>query len=417
MDRLLQAFFASFIRRGNLEIRSASGHIFRCGDGDGALVRVAFRDTAAEARFLRDPTLAFGELYMDEGFVIEVGDLYDAIEVGLRNLDPSYSNAWIRTLERFRFALRRLHQRNDTRKARSNVARHYDLGNDLYELFLDADMQYSCAYFEHPGQDLESAQLAKKRHIAAKLLIDPGHSVLDIGCGWGGMALYLARVCGARPTGVTLSQEQLDRARARAGEGGTAVDFRLQDYRQVPETFDRVVSVGMLEHVGAAYYDAYFSQVARLLKQDGVALIHTIGRPEGPGITNPWIQKYIFPGGYIPALSELIPPIERAGLLIGDVEVLRVHYADTLKAWRDRFMAHRAEAEAMYDERFCRMWEFYLAGSEAGFRLGQQIVFQIQLMKQVDAVPLTRDYIGDRERKLRDREAGGGRADLRMAGE
>ncbi len=416
MERLLQGFFTSFVKRGHLEVCAASGRTFTCGDGSGPRVRIAFRDAAAEARFLRDPTLAFGELYTEAGLSIEAGTLYETVELGLRNLDPAYSNAWVRTLERLRFALRRIHQHNDARKSRVNVAHHYDLGNGLYDLFLDADMQYSCAYFEHHGQALEDAQLAKKRHIAAKLLVDPGHSVLDIGSGWGGMALYLANVCGARATGVTLSEEQLGRARERAAHSpaGGRIEFRLQDYRHVPETFDRVVSVGMLEHVGASYYDAYFAQVARLMKPDGVALIHTIGRPEGPGSTNPWIAKYIFPGGYIPALSELAPAIERAGLLITDVEVLRIHYAETLKAWRERFMARRSEAAAMYDERFCRMWEFYLVGSEACFRLGQQNVFQIQLAKQVEAVPLTRDYIGTRERRLRARESGGG---LRMAGE
>jgi cyclopropane-fatty-acyl-phospholipid synthase len=414
MSRLVETFLKAVIKRGALGVRAADGQTFVCGDGDGPPVTIAFREPAAEIRLLRDPTMAMGELYMDGALVLERGDIYDLLVIGLRNLEPGEAHAWIRALDRVRFALRNLHQRNDARKARSNVAHHYDLGNAFYELFLDSDMQYSCAYFEHASQSLEDAQLAKKRHIAAKLLVDPGHSVLDIGCGWGGMALYLARICGADPVGVTLSSEQLARAQARAAAHGAPAVFRLQDYRNVQETFDRVVSVGMLEHVGAAYFEGYFKQIARLMKKDGVALIHTIGRPEGPGITNPWIAKYIFPGGYIPALSELARAIERAGLLVTDVEVLRIHYADTLKAWRDRFLARRAEAAAMYDERFGRMWDFYLAGSEACFRLGQQNVFQIQLAHNVNAIPTTRDYIPNRERRLRDREL---RESLRLAGE
>ncbi|MFN3889359.1 MAG: class I SAM-dependent methyltransferase [Beijerinckiaceae bacterium] len=419
MNRLLQNFLTTFIVRGDLTIRSASGAMFRCGDGRGPRVKVAFRDAAAEMRLLRDPTLAFGELYMDEGIAIEEGTLVEALELALANLDPAHASTWIRTLDRLRFALRRRRQRNDTRRSRENVAHHYDLGNSLYELFLDADMQYSCAYFEHPGQALDDAQIAKKRHIAAKLLVRPHHEVLDIGCGWGGMAIYLASICGAQATGVTLSTEQLERARARAAASATGgrAGFRLEDYRNTQGAFDRIVSVGMLEHVGAPNLDAYFAQVANLLKREGAALIHTIGRPEGPGVTNPWIAKYIFPGGYIPALSELAPAIERSGLLIADIEVLRLHYADTLKAWRERFLARRAEAAAMYDDRFCRMWEFYLAACEAGFRLGQQVVYQFLLVHQLDALPITRDYIALEEARLRGVEAEGWRPRGRLAGE
>ncbi|MDB5641405.1 MAG: SAM-dependent methyltransferase, partial [Hyphomicrobiales bacterium] len=273
---------------------------------------------------------------------------------------------------------------------------------------------YSCAYFEDPEQTLDDAQLAKKRHIAAKLLIEPGQSVLDIGCGWGGMALYLSQVCGARVTGVTLSEEQLEVARRRAAESGvsSAPEFRLQDYRNVPERFDRIVSVGMFEHVGIAWYDTFFRKLASTLNDDGVALLHTIGRPDTPCATNPFIAKYIFPGGHLPSLSEIMPAIERAGLIVTDIEVLRLHYAETLKAWRERFQAKRAEIAALYDERFCRMWEFYLVGSEATFRLGQGVVFQIQMTKRVDATPITRDYIHDAEATLRGREIGA----LRTAG-
>ena len=283
--------------------------------------------------------------------------------------------------------------------------------------FSISDRQYSCGYFEYESQSLDDAQFAKKRHIAAKLLVEPGHKVLDIGCGWGGLALYLADFCGADVTGITLSTEQLAAARGRVTERQLSehVDFRLQDYRDVGEHFDRIVSVGMLEHVGVGYLDAYFRKVAEMLAKDGVALIHTIGRMGPPGTTSPWTDKYIFPGGYIPALSEVAAAIERSHLFVTDVEILRLHYAETLKAWLDRFMARRQEAAALYDERFCRMWEYYLAGAESGFRLGDFVVFQFQLAHDVHAVPLTRDYITERESELRKRDSA--RAGLRLAGE
>ena len=305
--------------------------------------------------------------------------------------------------ERLRMALRGVHQRNNERNAKRNVAHHYDLDGRLYDLFLGPDRQYSCAYFEHPGQGLDDAQLAKKRHLAAKLLVDPGHRVLDIGSGWGGLALYLAEHCGAEVTGITLSEEQLGVARGRKQQQGLggAVDFRLQDYRSVTEPFDRIVSVGMFEHVGVAYYDTFFSKVSELLTDDGVMLLHSIGSINGPCVNNPWITKYIFPGGYSPALSEVLPAIERAGLIVTDIEILRLHYAETLRAWRENFLDRRDEAKTLYDERFCRMWEFYLAGCEAGFRHGDLMVFQIQIAKRLDTVPLTRDYIAARESTLR----------------
>jgi cyclopropane-fatty-acyl-phospholipid synthase len=316
-----------------------------------------------------------------------------------------------------RKALRSLYQRNSESRAKRNVAHHYDLDGRLYELFLDADRQYSCAYFEHPEQTIEEAQLAKKRHIAAKLLVEPGHSVLDIGSGWGGLALYLAEQCGAEVTGITLSDEQLAIAQKRAIQRGLAgpVSFLLQDYRAIKGQFDRIVSVGMFEHVGVGYYDTFFSKAADLLADDGVMVLHSIGSIDGPGVTNPWMTKYIFPGGYSPALSEVLPAIERAGLIVTDIEILRLHYAQTLRAWRERFVSRRAEAEALYDERFFRMWEFYLAGCEAAFRFGGLMVFQIQLAKKLDAVPLTRGYIADREVALRAQDTQ--RPDLQVAAE
>ena len=304
-----------------------------------------------------------------------------------------------------RYLLRRLQQANGRRRSKQNVAHHYDLDGRLYDLFLDADRQYSCGYFERDDDPLETAQLAKKRHIAAKLLVGPAAQVLDIGCGWGGLALYLAEACGARHvTGITLSGEQLTAARARAA--GKALDdhvaFALKDYRDVEGRFDRIVSVGMFEHVGVGQYDAYFRKCAELLADDGVMLLHSIGRSERPGITNPWIAKYIFPGGYIPSLSEVLPAIERAGLLVTDVEILRLHYAETLKHWRARFLEERAAAAKLYDDRFVRLWDFYLAASEMAFREQAMMVFQIQITKRQDVVPLTRDYIQREEARLQD---------------
>jgi cyclopropane-fatty-acyl-phospholipid synthase len=298
------------------------------------------------------------------------------------------------------------------------VAHHYDLDGQLYALFLDADRQYSCAYFETPDQSLDDAQLAKKRHLAAKLLIAPGQRVLDIGSGWGGLALYLAETAGGRVTGITLSQEQLALARVRAAERGLSgtAEFRLQDYRDVPDKFDRIVSVGMFEHVGVGFYEAFFRKCAALMEEDGVMVLHSIGRSEGPNVTNPWIAKYIFPGGYIPALSEVLPAIERAGLLTTDIEILRLHYAETLKAWRERFLAHREAVERLYDARFVRMWEFYLAASEMAFREQDMMVFQVQLTKRQGVVPTTRDYIARETQRLRALE-GGKPPSLRLAGE
>jgi cyclopropane-fatty-acyl-phospholipid synthase len=317
-----------------------------------------------------------------------------------------------------RYLSRRIRQFNPRPRARRNVAHHYDLDGQLYALFLDADRQYSCAYFETADQSLDDAQLAKKRHLAAKLLVSPERRVLDVGCGWGGLALYLGELCDARVTGITLSEHQLALARVRAAEKGLSdkVEFHLRDYRDVAGKFDRIVSVGMFEHVGVGFYDRFFQKCAALLDDDGVMLLHSIGRSEGPGITNPWIAKYIFPGGYIPALSEVLPAVERAGLLVTDIEILRLHYAETLKAWRERFLAHREQAERLYDQRFTRMWEFYLAASEMAFREQAMMVFQLQVTKRQGIVPMTRDYIAREEARLRALE-GGGRPQLRLAGE
>ncbi|MDX6805245.1 cyclopropane-fatty-acyl-phospholipid synthase family protein [Terrihabitans rhizophilus] len=415
MAMLLESMMRHAIRRGSLDVITHDGKRFRTGDGTGPDLAIRFTDAAAQRALLRNPDLALGELYMLGRLVVEDGSVADVLDLMLGNLHGRPYPAASRARARVRKLVRQWRQMNRGARSRRNVAHHYDLDRRLYDLFLDADRQYSCAYFEHPGQSLDDAQMAKKRHITAKLAVEPGHRVLDIGCGWGGLGLYLAEQAGADVTGITLSEEQLAIARGRAQERhlDRHVDFRLEDYRNTRGNFDRIVSVGMFEHVGVGFYETYFQQSARLLAPDGVMLMHTIGRIDGPGSNNPWVEKYIFPGGYIPAMSEITASIERSGLIVTDVEVLRLHYAETLKAWRERFMARREEAAALYDEAFVRMWEFYLAGSEASFRCGDIVVFQVQLAKRIETLPITRGYIAEREQDLRRREA----VPLRLAGE
>ena len=417
MDQFLRWAFRAIVKRGQLQVTTSRGTGFTVGDGTGTRVAVRFTSPRAERAVLLNPELKLGEAYMDGTFVVEQGSIADFFQLILSQDRMNKGPRWARPRARARHQWRRLQQHNPRRRAQRNVSHHYDLDARLYSLFLDSDRQYSCAYFESPTATLDDAQLAKKRHLAAKLLLrDPGKRVLDIGSGWGGLALYLAQVAGARVTGITLSHEQLDIARGRAGEQGLDVEFRMQDYRDVTERYDRIVSVGMFEHVGVGYYPAFFRKSARMLADDGVMVLHSIGRSEGPSSTNPWISKYIFPGGYIPALSEVLPAIERAGLLVTDIEILRLHYAETLKAWRERVLAHREEVERLYDARFVRMWEFYLAGAEMSFREQNLMVFQIQLTKRQGIVPITRGYIAEEEERLRAIETKI-RAPLRLAGE
>jgi cyclopropane-fatty-acyl-phospholipid synthase len=415
MDRLLRYFLAQFIRRGSMTFTTASGAKFTCGDGTGEPVSVRFLTTAAERKILLNPELALGEIYMDGTFVVEHGSIADALAILLNQ--PEILPRWAKLQWWLRYLVRHVQQFNPPDRSKNNVAHHYDLDGRLYSLFLDDDKQYSCAYFETPDASLDEAQLAKKRHLAAKLLVRPGDRILDIGSGWGGLGLYLAEATGAHVTGVTLSTEQLQVSNARAAEKNLtqSAQFLLQDYRDIPGPFDRIVSVGMFEHVGVDFYEAYFRRCAELLTDDGVMMLHTIGRSDPPDVTNPWIAKYIFPGGYIPALSEIIPVIEKVGLLVCDIEILRLHYAETLKAWRERFMARRDEAVELYDERFARMWEFYLAASEMSFRKQNLMNLQIQITKRQDVVPMTRDYIGREEARLRGLERGK-RPRLQIAG-
>ncbi len=391
----LSVLLRRILTEGNLAfVDGVTGDLCRFGDGTGAEVVIGLTASAAR-KIAANPDLAFGEAYVDGALVLVRGTLNDLFALLFRNqaaLALSQSNMGNMAL-RLR---RRMQQMNSRVRARRNVEHHYDLSSDLYRLFLDPDMQYSCAYYAQPGVSLEEAQLAKKRHLISKMLLEPEQRVLDIGCGWGGMALEVARSANVSVLGVTLSSEQLKIANERAR--GSRARFQLIDYRDVKGSFQRIVSVGMFEHVGLPNYDAFFQQIARLLTEDGVAVIHSIGRKDGPDITNPWIDKYIFPGGYIPALSEVLPAIERAGLWVTDIEILRLHYAKTLADWQARYAAHRAEVAVLYDERFCRMWDFYLAASESAFRHQGHMNFQIQLAKRIDTVPLTRDYITDRDR-------------------
>ena len=408
---ILEAILRRTLREGSLTIIDHKGRVRTFGGppiqprGSAHApgpVTLRFTDPHFTRRFLAGPDLAIGEAYMDGRMVIEDGTLYDALATLVHNLfvysreSPFFRLHWL--LNR---APRWIHQHNPVKRAEQNVSHHYNLSKELYRQFLDQDWQYSCAYWPPGVETLEDAQLAKKRHIGAKLALEPGQSVLDIGCGWGGLALHLAREHDVRVTGITLSSEQLRVARARAADEGLddRVEFRLQDYRHVPETFDRVVSVGMFEHVGVNHYVEFFRKTRDRLKPDGVFLLHTIGRAESPGGTNTWLRKYIFPGGYTPALSEMSTALERADWIITDLEVLRMHYAETLRHWRERFAArHDYVVTQLYDERFYRMWDFYLTGCEVVFRFDRQVVFQVQMTRELGALPITRDYITDDDR-------------------
>jgi len=394
--------FNRLIRSGNLTVINAGGQVRSFGSGEAPAVTVRFHSRTLPYRILLNPSLAVGEAYMDGTLTIEAGTLREFLEICAPYFDRPARNILHDLARRFAYPLRAYRQFNPIRRARSNVSHHYDLSDALYDLFLDSDRQYSCAYFKDGTESLEEAQKKKRHHVIAKLLPRPGMSVLDIGSGWGGLALDLARVTDADVTGITLSREQLRAAERRSQESNVSdrVRFHLRDYREERGTYDRIVSVGMLEHVGISHYREYFGAIRRLLKSDGIALVHTIGRMEPPGETDPWIRKYIFPGGYCPALSEVLANIEKAGLWMTDIEILRLHYAETLRHWLDRFQANRQSASDLYDERFCRMWEFYLAACEMAFRKGPMMVFQIQLSRQRDAVPLTRGYISEFENRF-----------------
>ncbi|HXG79114.1 MAG TPA: cyclopropane-fatty-acyl-phospholipid synthase family protein [Methyloceanibacter sp.] len=394
------------VTSGCLDIVDAGGRRHSFGDRRGDAIAVRIADKRTERQLALHPTLAVGEAYMDGRLIVERGTVYDFVELLAANL-PGKEWPWpVRLFERLRFLTRRLWQINFRSFAKRNVARHYDLDGRLYDLFLDEDRQYSCAYFERPNLSLDAAQAAKKRHLAAKLKLEDGMTVLDIGSGWGGLALYLAKTAHVRVTGVTLSENQLKIARERAQAMGLAkaVKFELRDYRDLDEQFDRIVSVGMFEHVGISHYGGFFDRIGKLLKPDGVALVHSIGRFDGPAAMNPFITKYIFPGAHLPSLSEVLPAVERRQLFVTDIEIWRLHYAMTLRHWRQRFRANWNTAVELYGERFCRMWEFYLAMCEAGFRYQNLMVFQLQMTRDLNALPLTRDYMFEAEQRMRQRD-------------
>ena len=401
----LKLIFDRTVMAGNLEVIDSDGKCHAFGDRTGTAVVLRLSDRRLERGLAFNPQMVLGEAYMQGRLVVEAGTIYDFLEIMLSNAERQPLPRWVCALDSVRRLSKRMQQYNPAPRARANVAHHYDINGAIYDLFLDADRQYSCAYF-HDTSDLDEAQRAKKRHIAAKLALKKGHRVLDIGSGWGGLDLYLASIALVDITGITLSVEQLQVARARVKDTALqgSVRFDLRDYRHVKGYFDRIVSVGMFEHVGVNHYQTYFDKVAALLNDDGVALIHSIGRFDTPAVTNPFIAKYIFPGGYIPALSEVLPAIERSGLFVTDVEILRLHYAETLRHWRTRFLANRHKAEHLLGDTFCRMWEFYLAASETAFRYQGLMVFQIQLAKHQRALPLTRDYMLDEERRLAELE-------------
>lgn len=407
LDRILRGK----IKQGSLTILSQNGEASHYGERQSGWPDVTMRiqSSSAVSRILLNPRLGMGEAYMNGDVSVDNDDIMGFVEIIRRNNpwenggeigDPKPFRKWLRYLAR------PLMQLNSLANSRSNVAHHYDVSNDFYRLWLDEDMQYSCAYWSEADDSLESAQLAKKAHIAAKLALQPGQKVLDIGCGWGGTALYLNRVAGVEVLGITLSEEQLKLARERAEAAGVSdkVRFELLDYRvlakRAPGYFDRIVSVGMFEHVGVPQFDTFFRACANLLKDDGVMLLHTIGRMGKPGATDAFTRKYIFPGGYIPALSETLAASEQVKLIHSDIENLRLHYALTLREWYARVCAHRETIVAQYGERFFRMWIFYLAGATAAFESGGMCNYQIQYVRNRRSLPITRDYMAQAERDL-----------------
>ena len=402
---LASHLFRPLVSEGQLTLIDADGkrHVFAGRPGPAVTVRL--HDKGLHHRLMFNPKLAAGEAYMDGTLTIEDASLYEFVDLIAMNLAAYERRPSRRLANGLQRALRAIHTHNPVQRARRNVAHHYDLSGALYDLFLDRDRQYSCAYFTSETETLEQAQENKKLHLASKLLLKPGQKLLDIGSGWGGLALFLSKLAGVDATGITLSTEQHKVANERAQKDGLAerVRFHLRDYRLETGRYDRIVSVGMFEHVGVPHYETFFTKVRDMLAEDGVALLHSIGRMEPPGGTNPWLRKYIFPGGYTPALSEVLSAIERVGLWVTDIEILRLHYAETLRHWRQRFEDNRDRVRTIYDDRFVRMWEFYLVGCEIAFRRMNQMVFQIQLARRQEAVPLTRDYMFEFERARRER--------------
>ncbi len=405
----LSHMMKSFVRVGTLKVIDADGNLHVFSGDPGPNVTMRLTDRSLYRKLVFNPELHAGEAYMDGRMSFEDSTLRDFLTLFSLNRLSLGSYPLQKVLRAVSRRFKGLQQANPVGKAQQNVAHHYDLGNDFYRLFLDDGLQYSCAYFLEDDETLEQAQHNKRRLLAAKLNLAPGQTILDIGCGWGDLALYLAGLEDVEVTGVTLSQEQADLAQARAREAGLdgRVRFALKDYREVEGRFDRIVSVGMFEHVGVHHYGEFFGKLNALMDDDGLALIHSIGHMSPPGTASPWLRKYIFPGAYSPALSEVFAAVEQNSLWVTDLEFLRLHYAKTLAHWGRRFAANRAEIEAMYDEKFARMWEFYLTSAEMMFVTGSQLVFHMQLARKRDAAPINRDYITDRQRAYAKRETVG----------
>jgi cyclopropane-fatty-acyl-phospholipid synthase len=403
MSHQLSGMLQRGVKSGQLLFIDHTGAAVRCGDGSGPVLRIRLADAAVGKEIYANPALKLGEAYMDGRLILEEGNIFELLSLVRSNGLHRLASTRLKAKELLRVLTRQAIARLPLNRNRRNVAHHYDLDASLFDLFLDRDWQYSCAYFEPRDISLDEAQTAKQRHITAKLLLKSGQRVLDVGSGWGGLAMYMAESSNVDVTGITLSQEQLRVSRDRVAERGLSerVRFELADFAELKGKFDRIVSVGMFEHVGRAHFDKFFRAMFRRLDRDGVMVLHHIGRVRPTYTVNPWIEKYIFPGGFLPALSEVLPAIERAGFLVKDIEILPMHYAWTLRAWRERFVARWDEAVQLYDERFCRMWEFYLASMEAAFRHDRLPVIQFQLARQQNAVPFSRDYIAETEARLR----------------
>ncbi len=402
----LSHMMKSFVRVGTLRVIDVGGNVHVYSGEPGPDVTMRLSDKSLYHKLVFNPELSAGEAYMDGRMTFENSTLRDFLTLISVNRISLGSYPVQRILRRVSRQFKRFQQANPIGKAAQNVGHHYDLGNDFYRLFLDEGMQYSCAYFLSDDDTLEQAQRNKARLLAAKLNLKPGQRVLDIGCGWGELALYLAALCDVEVLGVTLSMEQYEGALSRATSAGKSeqVRFELKDYREVEGRFDRIVSVGMFEHVGVHHYGEFFAKINDLMDDDGCALIHSIGHMSPPGTASPWFRKYIFPGAYSPALSEVFEVVEQNSLWVTDLEFLRLHYAKTLAQWNQRFQTNRDKIEALYDEKFGRMWEFYLVSAEMMFRTGSQLVFQMQLARNRDAVPIVRDYITDAQRTYKNLE-------------
>ena len=391
---IVDSLFKKILKKGHLIWIKPNGLDFEYGDKTGTPIKMRTTNNFSEIKMMINPSLHFGESYMNGSLILEEGSIHDLLKLIFINIG-SNTDHWVMKVDRFIRAIRnKIVSSNYIVKSKNNVAHHYDLSDKLYDLFLDKDRQYSCAYFNSPNDTLEQAQTNKKELIAKKLLLEEDQNVLDIGSGWGGMASYLSKRSNVNVKGVTLSEEQFAFSKQRKiNESLDKVEYALQDYRKVEESYDRIVSVGMFEHVGTPHYQEFFNKVYELLNEKGVALIHTIGRIDQPTTNDAWIEKYIFPGGYIPALSEVMQRVEKSGLITTDIQVLKFHYAETLKRWRYNFYDNLDKVKELYDEKFCRMWDFYLSSSQASFEESTLVIYQLQLSKDKKTVPDSRDYL------------------------